>query len=264
MIALASNDDGIWSEGLRVMVEALARAGMEVVVAAPCRDMSGLGKSIRFPVRLEPASFPGAAHALAGEGPPASIVYAAIRLLRHQGVEPSLVASGVNHGPNLGAEDLLTSATIGAALEAAFQGVPAIAVSTWSRASRLTGEERAIALEVVRRAAPIVAGSGAGAVISINIPRAPIGAAAVRPAFNRYDVDVVVRGGEVHPLMSEDRIYSNHDPPPGTDLWAYRRRLITVVPIGVDPPLCPGEREWRLAEEVARSLESIPGVRRGS
>ena len=40
-----------------------------------------------------------------------------------------LVVSGINIGPNLGIDDLLTSGTLGATFEAAIRGVPAIAVS---------------------------------------------------------------------------------------------------------------------------------------
>jgi 5'-nucleotidase len=58
---------------------------------------------------------------------PAESVLIALRLLLEE--KPSIVVSGVNSGPNLGLEDILTSGTVGAALEAYLHGIPAIAVS---------------------------------------------------------------------------------------------------------------------------------------
>ena len=40
-----------------------------------------------------------------------------------------MLVSGINIGPNLGIDDLLTSGTVGAAFEAAIHNIPAIAVS---------------------------------------------------------------------------------------------------------------------------------------
>jgi len=257
LLAIATNDDGIDSPGLRLMVHALRGAGFRVKVAAPLHDMSGAGKSIGFPIRVHHVDMEGAEEALAAEGPPASIVYTALRLSQER---PVLVASGVNHGPNLGAEDLLTSATIGAALEAAFQGVPGLAVSVWSRRrAPLPGDEAGLVERVIAEAAAEIARSGAGVrvAIAVNIPPSPSGAVVARPAFNRYDVELSLRDGLLVPVMREDRIYSNSSPPEGTDLWAYRRGLITVVPLGVDPPLCAGEEGWRLAGRIADRLGGL-------
>ena len=257
MLALATNDDGIGSSGLRALVDALAGSGFRVAVAAPRGDASGLGKAIRFPLPVRRVEYPGVELAWELDGPPASIVYAAVNHLL--GERPALVASGVNHGPNLGASDMLTSATIGAALEAAFQGVVGLAFSHWMRAPGPFPDGDLVA-RVVAAASRAVAGWEGGVALSINIPEGPLGAVAARPAFNRYAVRLRRVGDTIVPVMEESRIYSNRDPGEGTDLWAYRRRLISVVPLGTDPPVCADERGWRLAWRVA---ERIEGALRG-
>ena len=63
----------------------------------------------------------------AAEGSPADCVLAALYDVL-QGAKPDLVLSGVNRGNN-SAENVLYSGTIGGAMEAALQGLPAIALS---------------------------------------------------------------------------------------------------------------------------------------
>ncbi len=252
MLALATNDDGIRSSGLQILVGALARSGYRVAVAAPAGDASGLGKSIRFPLRVRPVEYLGADLAWEADGPPASIVYAALNHLLSE--RPTIVASGVNHGPNLGASDMLTSATIGAALEAAFQGVIGLAFSHWMRAPGPFPDSDLVS-RVIAAVARAASGWEGGVALSINIPRSPRGAVAARPAYNRYAVRLRRVGDTIVPVMEESRIYSNSEPAEGTDLWAFRRGLISVVPLGTDPPVCPDERGWRLAWRVVESIE---------
>ena len=125
---LATNDDGVWSLGLKLLVKALKSEGLDVVVYAPLGDWSGSGKCTgkTDPKAIFRISLAGVS-GYAVNAPPAMCVE--IGLLAEQGYDA--VVSGINQGPNVGVYDFFTSGTIGAALEAALRGVPAVAVSSY-------------------------------------------------------------------------------------------------------------------------------------
>ena len=128
MRILITNDDGINAPGLEVLTEIateIAGPGGEVWTVAPAFEQSGVGHCISYThpmmiAELGPRRF-------AAEGSPADCVLAAIYDVL-DGAKPDLVLSGVNRGNNA-AENVLYSGTIGGAMEAALQGVPAIALS---------------------------------------------------------------------------------------------------------------------------------------
>ncbi|HBU16507.1 MAG: 5'/3'-nucleotidase SurE [Rhodobacteraceae bacterium GWE1_64_9] len=128
MRILITNDDGINAPGLEVLTriaESIAGPGGEVWTVAPAFEQSGVGHCISYThpmliAKLGPRRY-------AAEGSPADCVLAAIYDVL-QGAKPDLVLSGVNRGNN-SAENVLYSGTIGGAMEAALQGIPAIALS---------------------------------------------------------------------------------------------------------------------------------------
>ncbi len=128
---LVTNDDGIFSPGLRAAVEAVMDLG-EVVVAAPRGQQTGMGRSLQFSpdAALEPTPFEvdGApVRAFFCECSPAMAVRHCMRTLFPDN-KPDLVVSGINYGENLGV-NIGVSGTVGAALEGASHGAAALAVS---------------------------------------------------------------------------------------------------------------------------------------
>ena len=128
MRILITNDDGINAPGLRVLEDIAAEiAGPdgEVWVVAPAFEQSGVGHCISYthPTML----IQMAERRFAAEGSPADCVLAGLHQVMKDKA-PDLVLSGVNRGNN-SAENVLYSGTIGAAMEAALQGLPAIALS---------------------------------------------------------------------------------------------------------------------------------------
>ncbi|MFT6169644.1 MAG: 5'-nucleotidase [Celeribacter sp.] len=127
MRILITNDDGINAPGL-VTLEAIARdvAGPdgEVWVVAPAFEQSGVAHCISYahPTMISELS----PRRWAAEGSPADCVLAALHDVMPE--RPDLVLSGVNRGNNAG-ENAMYSGTIGGAMEAALQGVKAIAMS---------------------------------------------------------------------------------------------------------------------------------------
>jgi 5'-nucleotidase len=127
---LLTNDDGIPSRGLWAAAEALADLGW-VTVAAPREQFSGAGRSMPLDsdgiITEEQVTVHGKVWTVyAVGGSPAQTVQHAILEIVDQ--PPDLVVSGINHGENL-TVSITISGTIGAALEAASFGVPALAVS---------------------------------------------------------------------------------------------------------------------------------------
>ena len=128
MRILITNDDGINAPGLRVMEDIAAEiAGEdgEVWTVAPAFEQSGVGHCISYThptmlIQLGDRRF-------AAEGSPADCVLAGLYQVM-KNTPPDLVLSGVNRGNNA-AENVLYSGTVGATMEAALQGVPAIALS---------------------------------------------------------------------------------------------------------------------------------------
>ena len=122
-LILVVNDDGIHAPGLKILAETLRTYG-DVVTVAPHVERSASAHAITItqPLRAEklgPDSW-------AIEGSPVDCVMVAFwKLLKRK---PDWVCSGINRGGNLGI-DTLYSGTVGAALEAALHGVPALAVS---------------------------------------------------------------------------------------------------------------------------------------
>ncbi|WP_281194299.1 5'/3'-nucleotidase SurE [Halorubrum sp. F4] len=124
---LLTNDDGIDAAGIRALSEALS-AEYDVTVVAPATNQSGVGGNRSWWETTVEYTERDLGYAV--EGTPADCVAVAEVALE---LEPDVVVSGCNHGPNIGAHVLGQSGTVGAAMEAAFLGTPAIAVSLYDR-----------------------------------------------------------------------------------------------------------------------------------
>jgi 5'-nucleotidase len=130
MRILVTNDDGINAPGLEVL-EAIAAdlAGPEgqVWVVAPAFEQSGVAHCISYTHPMMIARM--GERRFAAEGSPADCVLAGLHDVMKDAA-PDLVLSGVNRGNN-SAENALYSGTLGGAMEAALQGIPAMALSQY-------------------------------------------------------------------------------------------------------------------------------------
>jgi len=124
---LLTNDDGIDSPALAPFAAALART-RQVRVIVPDRERSWIGKAItrHDPVFTERREVAGL-EAFTCTGYPADAVQIGIHALSDD--PPELVVSGINLGYNHGAAFLMSSGTVGAAVESWISGVPSVAIS---------------------------------------------------------------------------------------------------------------------------------------
>ena len=174
MRILLTNDDGIHAPGIAAMHEGLQGLG-EILTVAPLTVQSATSHGITFhePLMTEEVVVNDTMRGFAVDGRPADCVKLAMRALWEmkfgEGSRPDLVVSGMNSGANVGI-NVIYSGTVAAAIEAAFLGVPAIAVSLHigNPARTRYGRAASIAREVIDKVLehPIDPHS----VININVP----------------------------------------------------------------------------------------------
>lgn len=127
---LLTNDDSIHSPGLWAAAEALAPLGF-VHVVAPREQYTSTGRSLPYnsdgviqPQKLTVHGKEWTVYAVGGS-PAQTVLHGVLEIIQHK---PDLVVAGINYGENIGS-GVTISGTVGAALEAATLGIPALAVS---------------------------------------------------------------------------------------------------------------------------------------
>jgi len=228
---LLSNDDGITSEGLVALQQALVSLD-EVWVVAPDRDQSAVSHSVTLhrPLRIEQTG----PRAFRVDGTPTDCINLAINgILRER---PRLVISGINRGANL-ADDITYSGTVSAAMEATLLGVPAIAVSVVGRepfdCAPAAAFARQLAAAVLRDRLP------PDTLLNVNVPDLPShqikGFALTRQGKRRYGDAIVEnvdpRGKKYYWIGGNDLDFVDAE---GTDFSAIQRGLISVTPLHLD------------------------------
>ncbi|MEW6378490.1 MAG: 5'/3'-nucleotidase SurE [bacterium] len=163
---LLTNDDGIHSEGLYALYQAVGDIA-EVIVVAPRGERSACGHSITLsdPLRVETIHKGDRFYGYGVSGTPVDCVKLAISVLLES--PPDMVISGINWGLNTGVH-LMYSGTVSAAVEAAMLGIPAMAVSLapvdpahFALSARFA---RKMALTILHQGLP------AGTLLNINVP----------------------------------------------------------------------------------------------
>src|SRR5688572_22118305 len=170
MFILLTNDDGIRAPGIVAMYRALVAAGHEVQVVAPetVQSATGHGITMATPLLTSRVRVEDAFEGVAVDGRPADCVKLAINQLC-EGEPPDLVVSGMNSGTNVGI-NVIYSGTVAAAIEAAFLGLPAVAVSLYLKSDVETDYARS-AVYARRTIEKILAtGLHKGQVATMNVP----------------------------------------------------------------------------------------------
>lgn len=127
MRILVTNDDGIESVGLRILVEWATKLG-EVTVCAPTVQQSAKSHAINIhdPIEVHKVPYMSGVTAYSVNSTPVDCVRFATLGLK---TTYDLVLSGINRGFNMG-EDILYSGTCGCIFEAKLRSIKAVAFST--------------------------------------------------------------------------------------------------------------------------------------
>ncbi|MFW5978411.1 MAG: 5'/3'-nucleotidase SurE [Halohasta sp.] len=199
MHLLLTNDDGIESPGLTALYEALS-AIATVTVVAPTTDQSGVGRT-RSDLSFELENQITVADHEWGyvvDGTPADCVAVGLRHIP-EAEKIDLVISGANDGPNVGSYILGHSGTVGAAVEAAFLGTPAVAVSGYDRETyfpednddRSFGPIAAATRDLIELLDDHWVFGGEIDYLNVNVPTEPADRVVVTQPLADYDTTVV-------------------------------------------------------------------------
>ena len=230
---LVTNDDGMRAPGILAIAQALRALG-EVTVVAPAENQSSKSQSLSVtdPIYLDEVQIAEGVRAWSLAATPASCVKVALHALLP--VKPDLVVSGINNGYNTGMVSYV-SGTVGAAREAALEGIPAIASSLAAAGH----PDYAAAAEFTERVAQIVKTRGLerGVFLNVNVP------AGSREAIKgiRLATQSAERGTdrfqEQQTPTGRRYFWSIHEDPrdtvEGTDVWATAQGYVAITPLRV-------------------------------
>lgn len=259
MKILLTNDDGIHAPGIAALYDALASSAAPfsaplastILPIAPLtvQSATGHGLTVKAPLMVTDEQVHPAMRGVAVDGRPADCVKLALSTLWPDrfgpGSHPDLVISGMNAGANAGI-NVIYSGTVAAALEAAFLGIPSIAVSLHIGGSvpdfpRAAMHARRTIEHILEKGLPT-----RHSCLSINIPVTEVDAAPPRTA--RYPIRVcpmnthglndkyerrVSPGGQVYYWSASGGLdFRTTDP--GSDVQELWNRCITITPLRYD------------------------------
>lgn len=226
---LVTNDDGIYSEGLRKLANVLKELG-EVIIVAPDREQSAASHALTLnrPLRLLEIE----KNEWIVDGTPTDCVNLAVLKLMKT-ARPDIVVSGINFGPNLG-DDVTYSGTISAAFEGALLNIPSIALSalvgehfSFDRCAEFAGELTRVALEQHRD--PQI-------ILNVNFPVGDFAGVRITRLGKRIYSEGVIerkdpRGRKYYWIGGEPPIWH---PGEGTDFEAIQNGFISITPLHLD------------------------------
>lgn len=237
-LILVTNDDGITSKGIRVLIEEMSELG-EVCVVAPDSPNSGMGHAITVSTTLHLKKSPifGNIESYECSGTPADCV----KLAKHQilnGRKVDLLVSGINHGAN-SSISVLYSGTMSAAVEGAIEGIPAIGFSLDdfhydADFVHVRKYVRDIAAYVLKYGLP------ADTALNVNFPKAnagPIkGVKVGRQTRGYWHEEFDARKDPSGmPYYWMGGYYVNHEPEDqNTDVWALNNNYVSIFPVQFD------------------------------
>jgi len=247
MKILCTNDDGLHSLGLEVLIEVCSSIA-PVCCVAPDREQSATSHSLTLHRPLRPIA--RGADRWQVDGTPTDCVVLALGALLAP--PPDFVVAGINHGPNMG-EDVLYSGTVAAAMEGLILGVPSVAVSFAGQDHQLIPTYRELLQRLLRRifeAKPFPPDM----LLNVNLPPVPAGevrGVRVTTLGKRIYAESLSRmkdpwGREIFWIGGGRLDWTGGD---DVDFKAVEERCVSVTPLHVDLTnyrLLEVVRSWRL------------------
>jgi 5'-nucleotidase len=229
---LICNDDGIYAAGLRALVEGLKDFGT-ISIVAPSQERSGAAQSLtlRQPIFFEQV----ASNEWSVDGTPTDSMIVALHRLFPPPRRPDLVISGINGGANMG-ENIFYSGTVGAAMEAVINHVPAIAISVAHRGAGIVYEPAA---RFARRLAEVALSQGipSGVLFNVNVPSKWNGGGVRFTRQSKKITRTVLQEGtdprgRNYYWLNEEPIIDGMEP--GSDYAAVAAGDISITPLELD------------------------------
>jgi 5'-nucleotidase len=226
---LVTNDDGVHSEGIRALADALKHLG-EITVVAPIQEASAIGHALtlRRPLRVD-TIHPGV---FAVDGTPTDCVNVAITHVMKD--KPDLIVSGINKGWNLG-DDVTYSGTVSGALEGALLGIPSIAISTQNNGNDFDFAPAAQAGATIAEAV-LERGMPKFTLLNINVPFGPNRGFKATVQAKRNHVTVVDKriDPRKRPYFWIEEGENHWEPHDRSDYQAVRDGYVSITPLHPD------------------------------
>jgi 5'-nucleotidase len=236
-LILITNDDSIYSKGIRSLIDAVKHLG-DVVVIAPSLPQSGMGHAVTLhePLRLtEIKRFEGILASYACSGTPVDSVKIARDVVLDR--KPDICLSGINHGSN-SSINVIYSGTMSAAVEAGIEAIPSVGFSLSDHSADADFE---LSAEVVAKITkemlenpqkmPIL--------LNVNIPNIKKeelkGYKICRQAVAKWEEEFEQRTdprGSIYYWLTGK--FKNYDHQTDTDEWALANGYVSIVPVQFD------------------------------
>jgi 5'/3'-nucleotidase len=226
MRILVSNDDGVYSPGIRVLADVASEYG-DVRIVAPDVERSSAGHAITHshPLSYRQTTIQGLS-AYRVNGTPADCV----ALGAHNWGRVDLVLSGLNIGLNLG-NAIVHSGTVAAARQAVLLGMRGIALSAPAGAEPDFEQYK----PWVRRVLQALFEEASLCLVNVNFPREPRGLMWTRASVRRYDGRVVPTKDPLGRELFWFTVTPVEGAEEGTDRWAMERGWVSMTPLRLDP-----------------------------
>lgn len=237
-LILVTNDDGITSHGINVLVSVMKEIG-EVFVVAPDSPNSGMGHAITVSstLHIKKSEIFEGVESYECSGTPADCVKLGKHyLLKDRKID--LIVSGINHGNNASIS-VIYSGTMSAAVEGAIEGIPSIGFSlddfSYSADfSHVKTYIKEITEKVLAGALP------SNCALNVNFPAKtdePIkGIKVVRQTNGYWKEEFDARKDPYgRPYFWLGGEFVNREPEStDTDIWALKNNYVSVVPVHFD------------------------------
>ena len=217
---LITNDDGYSSEYLKVIYEKMKKYANNVIVIAPLVTQSAKSSSVSITNSVTVTEMEENIFALSGT-PVDCVSYA----VNHLNIDFDLVVSGCNIGENIG-RDIVYSGTCGAALEATFNKIPAVAFSTARGNLQIVKDEFDSVFETILENDLI----SKDYTLNVNFPTSER-SKGIKVAKVSDKMDDITYEGKNDELFAK-RIYGKEHPSINdTDWWCYTNGYISLTPL---------------------------------
>lgn len=235
MKILLANDDGVYAPGLKALKNSLEKSDHEIITVAPLEERSTTGHTLTLDSTLRVEQIDENTYGCSGY-PADCTLFGIGHVLKD--ARPDVVISGINRGANL-AQDIYYSGTVAAAREAAFHGIPSIAISTVLNLSQVPDVihfetagnylAKLISPELIKNIDPLT-------MLNFNVPNLntseleglKVTKLGRRLYSEKIDERVDFRGRNYYWLVGE---FNGNEQTEGTDCYACDRGYVSVTPL---------------------------------
>ena len=250
-LILVTNDDGVFSPGIKALVEVMKELG-DVVVVAPDKPQSGMGHAITInsTLRINKTNVYGVLAEYSCTGTPVDCVKIAVNKILPR--KPDLCVSGINHGSNMSI-NVIYSGTMSAAVEGAIENIPSIGFSLCNYSIEADFIPAKIIVKSIAENV-LAKGLAKGVCLNVNIPSIPLseikGIKTCRQAKATWIEELDERkdpSGNTYFWLTG--VFKNFETDQqDTDVWAIENDYVSLVPVQFDMTayeMLPELEKWK-------------------